>query len=84
MKGGKLVPSEILVRLVKKHIRKIGSGIFLLDGFPRNTENIEAWDSEIGSDVDVRNMIFFECSQKVMEQRLLERGKSSGRYQIIY
>lgn len=45
VKGGKLVPSEILVRLVKKNIKKAGSGIFLLDGFPRNSENIEAWDS---------------------------------------
>lgn len=67
VKAGKLVPSEILVRLVKNHIKKVGSGIFLLDGFPRNGENIEAWDSEIGSDVVVKNMIYFECSQKVME-----------------
>jgi adenylate kinase family enzyme len=35
--AGKLVPSEILVRLVQKAIRDKGSqGVFLLDGFPRS------------------------------------------------
>jgi adenylate kinase family enzyme len=44
-KSGKLVPSEILVRLVKKAIKNAGwSGTYLLDGFPRSDKNIEAWD----------------------------------------
>jgi len=68
-----------LVRLVKKAIRDHGNGIFLLDGFPRSSDNIEAWDEEIGSTVNIRNMIYFECSEKVMEERLLSRAKTSGR-----
>lgn len=78
--AGRLVPSEILVRLVKKAIRDKGNGIFLLDGFPRSSDNIEAWDEEIGSTVNIRNMIYFECSEKCMEERLLSRAKTSGRY----
>ena len=34
---GKLVPSKILVRLIKKAMQQKGwNGIYLLDGFPRN------------------------------------------------
>ena len=64
---------------MKKAIRDHGNGIFLLDGFPRSSDNIEAWDEEIGSTVNIRNMIYFECSEKVMEERLLSRAKTSGR-----
>lgn len=79
--AGKLVPSEILVRLIQKAVRKEGSkNAFLLDGFPRSGDNIEAWQEEIGPTVKIRNMIFFECSEKVMEERLLGRAKTSGRY----
>ena len=33
----------------------------------------------MGSELDLKNMIYFDCSEKVMEERLLKRGKSSGR-----
>jgi len=37
MKEGKLVPSAMLVDLIKKAvIAKGNKGVFLLDGFPRN------------------------------------------------
>lgn len=37
MKEGKLVPSAMLVDLIKKKVMALGNkGIFLLDGFPRN------------------------------------------------
>ena len=44
MAEGKLVPSELLVELVKKEVVKEKEGIYLLDGFPRNMENLEVWD----------------------------------------
>lgn len=31
------------------------------------------------NDVDVKGIIYVKCSDAVMEQRLLERGKTSGR-----
>lgn len=36
MKEGKLVPSELLVKLVKKKIENSSGLQFLLDGFPRS------------------------------------------------
>ena len=45
MEEGKLVPSEVLVELIRKEvINDKGEGIYLLDGFPRNIENLEVWD----------------------------------------
>ena len=45
MAEGKLVPSELLVELVRKEVMKEGAkGVYLLDGFPRNIENLEVWE----------------------------------------
>lgn len=33
----------------------------------------------MGLDLTFKNLIYFECSEEVMTQRLLERGKTSGR-----
>ena len=54
-------------------------GIILIDGFPRNQENIDKWNQIVGLEFEFKNVIYFECSEKVMQERLLERGKTSGR-----
>ena len=43
MKEGKLVPSQLAVRLIKKSIAMNGNRRYLIDGFPRNTENWESF-----------------------------------------
>jgi hypothetical protein len=58
-----------------------GSGaaepVFLIDGFPRNLDNLDGWVSEACQ--TARAVLFFECAEETLEQRLLERGKTSGR-----
>lgn len=41
MKEGKLVPSDLVVRLIRKAIANNGVRRYLIDGFPRNQENWE-------------------------------------------
>jgi UMP-CMP kinase len=43
---GKIVPSEITVMLLQKAMEKAGlkGGRFLIDGFPRNIENLSTWE----------------------------------------
>lgn len=41
MEQGKLVSSELVVKLIKKSLAKNGNRRYLIDGFPRNMENIE-------------------------------------------
>merc|ERR1711941_98330 len=50
-----------------------------IDGFPRNLDNVTTWEKVIGSAATVASVFFFDCAESVMEERLLERGKTSGR-----
>lgn len=54
-------------------------GKYLIDGFPRNQENLSAWNSMMNHLVEFKFLLFFECSFEVMEKRLISRGKTSGR-----
>lgn len=42
-RDGLLVPSSIMVALLKEAILNGGSQRFLIDGFPRSKDNLEAW-----------------------------------------
>lgn len=44
MKEGKLVPSDVTVRLLQQAMQGINSDKFLIDGFPRNEENVKAFE----------------------------------------
>eukprot|EP00931_Biecheleriopsis_adriatica_P038098 TRINITY_DN2184_c0_g1_i1.p1 TRINITY_DN2184_c0_g1~~TRINITY_DN2184_c0_g1_i1.p1 ORF type:complete len:1777 (-),score=465.99 TRINITY_DN2184_c0_g1_i1:6-5336(-) len=81
IKEGKLVPVSIVVKLLQKAMEERGweDGKYLIDGFPRSFENMEGWNEILGNKVDVKFCLFFDCSEKVMQERLLERGKTSGR-----
>lgn len=79
IKNGEIVPSEVTVGLLKKAIDKHPGGRFLVDGFPRNFENNSAWEIQMGPLVDMRFVLFFECPEEVMQERLLSRGQVSAR-----
>jgi UMP-CMP kinase len=78
---GKIVPSEITVMLLQKAMEGSGmkGGRFLIDGFPRNLENLSTWEKIMDEKVDMPFILHLECSEKVMEERLLKRGETSGR-----
>ena len=81
IKEGKLVPSEILLKILKKTIINTSyiNMRILLDGFPRNLENLTKWDEIIGDACEVSFLLFFECSAEILEKRILDRAKTSGR-----
>lgn len=54
-------------------------GIFLLDGFPRSQDNIDAWTRKMKDVCDMEFLLNFEVKTEVMEARMLERAKTSGR-----
>jgi adenylate kinase family enzyme len=77
---GKLVPSDILVKLLKNAMEKEGMHRrFLIDGFPRSKENMQAWDTLMKQDVKVPVLIFFDCSEEAMINRIKLRGASGDR-----
>jgi adenylate kinase len=75
---GELVPDEIVIEIVKQRIKmpdcKNG---FMLDGFPRTVRQAQSLE-DAGVDVDA--VLFFECSEDVIIERLSLRRvcKSCG------
>ncbi|KAL1464290.1 hypothetical protein WDU94_003952 [Cyamophila willieti] len=56
------------------------SNKFLIDGFPRNQNNLDGWNKEMADKVDVIYVLFFDCSEDVCVARCLKRGaEGSGR-----
>jgi UMP-CMP kinase len=79
IKEGKIVPAEVTVRLLREAMEKSGSSKFLVDGFPRDMDNLKCWEDNMAAHADVQFLLFLDCPQDVMLERLLERGKTSGR-----
>lgn len=38
---------------------------FLIDGFPRNEDNLMGWKREMDGKADVKAVLFFECPEEV-------------------
>ena len=82
IREGKIVPVVITVNLIKKamvnHIAR-GKWLFLVDGFPRDEQNLSGWEEVMKGFAKVELVLYFECPERVMEERLLQRGLTSGR-----
>lgn len=77
--SGQIVPQEITLGLLKNAMvdaQKKGYHHFLIDGFPRKMDQALSFEEHI---VPSKFTLFFECPEKVMLNRLLNRGKTSGR-----
>ena len=83
LEAGQLVPNEIVVTLLQqameRMIRTTGKINFLLDGFPRSLNNLEAWYDIYGREAELPKMLYLECPYEVLEQRILGRAKFTGR-----
>lgn len=78
MEKGELVSLAIVMDLLKEAMVAAlpTSKGFLVDGFPRDMEQAEKFSAELGM---ARVAISFECSDKILTDRCIERGKKSGR-----
>ena len=81
MDKGQLVPDEVTIKMLSAEVDKNADAKgFIFDGFPRTTAQAEALDvllEEKGTQVSA--MVALEVDDEVLVQRLLERGKTSGR-----
>ncbi|KAH7287885.1 hypothetical protein KP509_31G002000 [Ceratopteris richardii] len=75
IKEGKIVPSEVTVKLLQNAMERSGNDKFLIDGFPRNEENRAAFELVTG--ITPEFILFFDCPEEEMERRLL--GRNQGR-----
>jgi len=87
IREGTIVPMEVTIKLLENAMRaqlekasgtgwEEGQGRFLIDGFPRKMDQALKFEE----DVCLSSLtLFFTTKEEVMLNRLLERGKTSGR-----
>ena len=77
MKVGKLISSSTLMKVLKEYIINSENKKILVDGYPRNQENIDVWEKEMKDLVEVKGALYIEVSNEEMKKRLL--GRNEGR-----
>jgi len=79
--AGKIVPVEITCTLLEnamnKHMQEEGKFEFLIDGFPRNEDNLQGWAKQMGDKVDERFCFFFNCSEQTCIDRVMGRAAAA-------
>lgn len=81
MDNGQLVPDDVTIEMLGAELDKNpGVNGFIFDGFPRTAAQAEALSDLLAKkNTDVTAMIALEVDDEVLVERLLERGKTSGR-----
>jgi len=78
--NGTIVPVEITCSLLERAMKESAKNDFLIDGFPRNEDNLQGWTKVMGDKVDLKTVLFFHCTQEICTMRCLARGAAgSGR-----
>lgn len=80
IREGKIVPVEITCSLLENAMKSCGTDKFLIDGFPRNQNNLEGWNKALSEKIQLQFVLFFDCPLEICLERCLKRGASgSGR-----
>ena len=81
MDNGDLVPDEVTIQMLQSEVDKNPQAAgFLFDGFPRTIAQAEALDKFLaGKNQKITATVALEANDEILVQRLLERGKTSGR-----
>ncbi|XP_010259047.2 PREDICTED: UMP-CMP kinase isoform X2 [Nelumbo nucifera] len=72
---GKIVPSGVTIKLIRREMESIENNKFLIDGFPRSEENRIAFERITGVEPNI--VLFFDCPEDEMVKRVL--GRKQGR-----
>src|SRR5690606_908471 len=78
---GKLVPDELTIDMLSNEVDKNpDANGFIFDGFPRTEAQAEALGHLMDDkDTQIDAMVALEVDDEILVERLLERGKTSGR-----
>ncbi|MGY2894671.1 adenylate kinase [Deinococcus sp. UYEF24] len=80
MDAGKLVPDHLLIALIRDRLASMESVRVIFDGFPRTTAQAQGLDmllEELGAPINAVPLL--EVPDGVLIERIVERGKTSGR-----
>jgi len=79
--AGHLVPDDLMIDLIREELERRGNGGFILDGFPRTTDQAEALDEMLGA-LDRNLDVVFDlrvADRQTLVDRLLNRALEEGR-----
>ena len=81
MDKGDLVPDEVTIDMLKAEVNKNPEAQgFIFDGFPRTESQARSLDSFLeGKNASINGMVALEVPEDLLVERLLNRGKTSGR-----
>jgi len=83
LREGKAIPSEIRARVLYETIQKIivetKNYVFVVDGFPINTEDLVCWDTLVfNSQIKVPLVVNLSCNSDEIQRRLTQRATETG------
>lgn len=73
IREGRIVPSEVTIRLIQREMESSKNHKFLIDGFPRSEENRIEFERIVGTEPNI--VLFFECPEEEMVKRVLSRNQ---------
>lgn len=81
MDKGELVPNQVTIDMLNAEVdNNANAKGFIFDGFPRNTIQAAALDNFLkAKGAEVSAMVALEVEDEVLVDRLLKRGRTSGR-----
>jgi adenylate kinase len=81
MDKGELVPDQVTIDMLNAEVEKnADANGFIFDGFPRTNAQADALGKLMDSkDSQINAMVALEVADEILVERLLERGKTSGR-----
>ena len=76
---GNLVSDEIVAKIIEKKLSEDSAG-FLFDGYPRTVRQAEILDEMMEKfGMSLTGVLSLEVPEELLIERMLERGKTSGR-----
>merc|ERR1712083_883989 len=76
--NGTIVPVAITCSLLERAMKESDKNDFLIDGFPRNKDNLTGWNEAMGDKVNFKFVLNIDCGQESCIERCLARGAASG------
>jgi adenylate kinase family enzyme len=66
-----------VIQLLRDEILSSQATTFVLEGFPRHRDQLEAWGKQTASETRIEFCIKLECSEQAMVERLEQRRKDN-------
>ena len=76
---GEFAPLDMVVKLINREIAKAPDG-YVLDGFPRNLEQLKEMQD---SSIEINRVVYLDVSEKEVIRRLTSRGRADDTPEII-